>query len=1773
MLFWGRDVMETTFLLFLNTMQGFFEASRYGKCVREMQDCQRLAPLRGYEVPMRVLLLWFITNMLLVSIQYVDVLCPVLIVVIVGWMAVLISAALFKSAVLWRYYKLNKLLRTLRGDNSTVYGQQMGEIPTKMDRIIQWNRRKAPRTEKVQRGSSRPSKGEKKKKSRRKLNVKKFKVYQPQMGSQTLSDAFARLANIRNIPIDDKILSRIEDLGALFLALKDCVTLTSFLSILFLYLKTHYSKSVANTVSEFISTQFEVEYDAQTGEFGVQVEKDKPSWLRLLKEVQQNWTLVVRNEGFQKISNVLSICLALGLCDASQLEFRAGGMKLFSIGALPKHATAVDLVDASFETIAFFVEGGYACFEQKSIRPLLYGDMDNCEFEECFATCLRCNEYARCGNLDKLENMSENDYEALLVKCIEKAQYIKQTCKGTVERTIIGRKIDILRQWQASFRQTRVQGGLREAPYSIGIYGGTAVGKSSISSILMVVTLLHAGYSAADDRLLYLNESDKYMSNMRSFINGIFLDDIGNTKAEFVERPPSALMIQLVNNVRTYANMAEADMKGKISIEPKVVITTKNRKDTCATIFSNEPASITRRDRITITATVKPEFATHDMLDADKVSAAFPEGVPLIPNLWNFHVERSYPIPSKVKGGPASVGWEMVEDEYGVPMKSVSLPSLIRWIAQDSTKFYKHQKELVEKNSNLDKKIRLCPKCNLPTPDVCLCEEIEEGVPKLDSRCPSGYCTTCGVYHPEDTVDGASESSVWENRSEWEDVPDDILLRTCTIVPEDKVFDQQIGEIFVAAMLPKWRVLDSLWRRRCSYWLAECENKTAELILGRLEWLETSPWVYWTNYIPKEWLKKEWMIHLIWWTERSKLERRVRRAYLAHIAWIWGILFCAGFHNAWWLVFLICPFAGLAGVVTYEKNRLYNEVVLHNEAMPLVFKMYRDRHIKWLTGVCVVIAAVYAVVQVYKVIKVMPVAQGNIAPTSQQDLDERDTEINPWAGMFISSMPCTEKAKTTTPDRLEKMVTANMCFMSTSFYDETEKRTRYFESDAFFPKSNIVLVPRHMWKSPEIRARFTRHDPTKIGGNFECFLSRENSVDIPGVDLSIVWVPNGGDWKDLTEYLPLERFADVPGRLIYKQSGGSILRSKLFMKVGKIHTKAADFFGAKYDLSFNTFDGLCMAPIITETKGPLIGGFHLGGHGGQKDGCCGLLLKDKLDEAIDKLKKKTNVVLSTSSGTLPTKVYDVQYYQGDSVHPKSPVNYLPHDTNCKYYGQVTGRSSYYSEVIPTIITKHVEDVCGVPQQWGRPKFRQGWPWQASLQHSTRPSIGVESSLLSRASRDYVTSFLGALKKFPDLIEQIRPLTEMENVCGIDGRRFIDKLVPQTSIGYPLSGPKSQYLVLLDPEEHPEQQCPAELDQRFWKHAYEMEEKFLKGERVYSIFKACLKDEPTDLSKDKVRVFQGAPIALQLLVRKYYLPIARTLSMLPLVSECAVGINPHGPEWNQLSEHITKYGKDRILAGDYSKYDLRMPAQVMFAAFRIMMDIGTECGYTERDRTIMSGIATEICYPLMAYNGDLIQHYGSNPSGHNLTVYVNSIVNALLMRCAYYHIYGRVESLPPFKEVCALITYGDDVKGSVHQDYPDFNHISVAQFLGDRDMKFTMPDKESDPTPYMKDEEADFLKRSSIYNPDIGLTMGALSEDSIFKSLHSVLKSGSITVEQQSMQNIDGALREWFFHGRDTYEKRREQMIEIAKRADITHGCQVIHESYDDRLMTWREKYT
>jgi hypothetical protein len=690
-----------------------------------------------------------------------------------------------------------------------------------------------------------------------------------------------------------------------------------------------------------------------------------------------------------------------------------------------------------------------------------------------------------------------------------------------------------------------------------------------------------------------------------------------------------------------------------------------------------------------------------------------------------------------------------------------------------------------------------------------------------------------------------------------------------------------------------------------------------------------------------------------------------------------------------------------------------------------------------------------------------------------------------------------------------------------------------------------------------------------IGGLRSFVLNYEDMVEV-APDLLLFYTASIGEHADVSKYLQVANYKDLPTSLVFRNKECGVQEFGAHVVSKKVSHVGASFEGAQVVATTALLQGMCMAPYLARGKSKFIAGFHIGGTT-DTNGIAIRLTKDAYDKGVLKLKKMLPHALMMPERTdVPDTRYGKEIFVEGPIPPKSPINFLPEETPVRVLGPCNGAVTPKSNVVETILADHFEKHMGFKPCWGPPKLKpkgQPWkPWRDTLVHLTNPAVNMPH----RDMRWAMTDYLKPLKvKIKDKMfhEHLKPLSRLHIVSGIDGVRFIDRMAPKTSTGMYLGGPKSKFLlpVISDDETV---QVKFTFPDYIWDEFEKAEELLRNGKRPGTVFKACLKDEPTKLDKDKVRVFEAAELLLQLLLRKYFLPVARFLSLIPLVSECAVGINAAGPEWEELHRYMTKFGKDRILAGDYSKYDLRMPADAVMAAFAVLIDLARVSGnYSEDDLKIMETLSAEVIYPFVAYNGVLVQLLGSNPSGQNLTVYINSIVNSLQMRCAWHSIYGDKYD---FQNFVTIATYGDDVKGSVHKSKDKFNCISVANYFEKYDQKFTPPDKKSDPVPYMTDVNADFLKRRSVYIPELGQHVGALDRESIFKALCCAMEDSDLTPAEQAVQNARTAAEEFFYHGRDVYDEQRKKLKKLLAVANLASTDLEI--PFDQRVERWKNKY-
>jgi hypothetical protein len=1441
-------------------------------------------------------------------------------------------------------------------------------------------------------------------------------------------------------------------------------------------------------------------------EFAPQDSSARPDWLNQMITGLTDWKLLTTSPSFKKVSRVLSLMVTLGVIDST--NFTLGNFEIFAIKASEKQVTAIDFIDALIETTVFFAEGAYQCFLQGSIRPLFFSSSEIVQIEEQYIEKCTEFEYARNGNLEKFEGKSESQFDKELTVLIEKLANLYKTMPSGTEKKIVQTKWEALSKMSAEFAALRVKGGLRKAPFCVKIYGDSGVGKSTFADLTMATVLKANGKPCTSDYIVTLNEKDKHMNTYRSYVTGIKIDDYGSTRSAFWESAPSDWIIKICNNIREAAVMADLANKGKVSIEPSCLTITTNIEDLHAGLTTYNQASILRRAHVHVDLKTRPEYTTNGMLDSQKVIDEF-GSLEEVNDIWLIDVKK--PVFDKQDFN----NWETVHS-------NISIHEFLSLMVEQSRNHFRSQDIIVDSFKEPSNIIQFCGECD-----------------KLTHECE------------------------------------------CKMEPH---FGERIAHVLKTKA-------DSLHVRahyHSNVVQTKAEDYAVSYLLKMLNHLEDSPYCVWTNWIPTQFLDNGYVKGAILFAGEDFISESVSsyvKKYMAFALIVTMFMYSlsstlANVVALGFIAFFLCYYGC---VVEAKKESYFNAIVAQNGSLHAAFMSARDKHVHYACGLLASLGVLYGVAQVVRALRKSFGVQGSLRPRSVEDVQNRDREANVWA-----------KPQEIAPLRSEKSFTNHKeaTRAMRSLLGQMVVDNKF--SVCFMVKTGQVMVPKHFLPKETTKA-VIHYCKRRIG----FILNPKYAVQVGVGDFVLLYVPNTGPLKDSRPFF-LEAYPQHPlvCDLIGIDAKGEIFDDYLtWNQVPEVHNGYLSAPGSHYKLGQSkTFAGMCMSVITRGANRAGIVGFHTGGVTGTDRGCGMSVLRHELVAAeVQLLKSNESFMCGTQASEIPEIVMGKNIAISGEVHPKCPSNFIESgDAAIEVYGTVIGRSTYSSEVVETPISKAVEEVTGVKNKWGPPRFKdpvqredgyvdnQTWkPWYASLEVCSQPSIGFDPEAVEVAMEDY---YSGLKEEFQDKIafwgNDLKPMSEVEIVSGIDGKRFCDAMNSSTSMGYPLNAKKTGYLVDLEPTES--NACPRTFVPEIWDEYYKAEALWDEGVCSNQIFGTSLKDEPTPIEKEKVRAIEAAPIVLQLGSRKYYLPIARFLSMNPLLAECAVGINAHGIEWNELAEFISMHGEDRIIAGDYKKYDLTMPAQLIIAAFRIMIKVAQLSGnYTAIDIKRMEAIAFEVCTPLVAYNGTLMRFMGTNPSGQNMTVYINSIVNSLLHRLAFNDIYDAERRADigvelglgrpaRFRDVVNLLTYGDDAMGSVMEGYDEFNHVSMANYLAANGMQFTMPDKTSDPRPFMNVYDVDFLKRKIAFNPDLGVFVGLLDENSIFKSLHSILKSKAVEPKDVARMNMEGALREWFFYGEKHFEMRREQMSKVATKCRLT--SEAFDKGYWDRVEEWKLKY-
>jgi len=585
----------------------------------------------------------------------------------------------------------------------------------------------------------------------------------------------------------------------------------------------------------------------------------------------------------------------------------------------------------------------------------------------------------------------------------------------------------------------------------------------------------------------------------------------------------------------------------------------------------------------------------------------------------------------------------------------------------------------------------------------------------------------------------------------------------------------------------------------------------------------------------------------------------------------------------------------------------------------------------------------------------------------------------------------------------------------------------------------------------------------------------------------------------------------------------------------------------KAELSRTTEKGMCGSVYVDLSRGVILG-FHAAGN--QRTAVFSCVTKQDVDAAMEKFDHKFQPTSQTEIDIGHEQGYSL--VQGDrwmSCEVEQAEYNLPVSKHTWINQGIVCKNGLPQEEFPQhpfCKSDYLQDINEQfgPTQYGPPQEMSAdyHKKKAALDYNT-PKMDFSSKDVERAMRDFLDPIRDKIRTLketdPDLFKELgRELSVQEALDGI-GEQGLTGINNSSSAGWPYNKAKSKFMIkdTLDPNIP---KMPREFDEDLYpltERLTRARECAKRGERCNFIVKTCSKgNELLPSSKKKCRPFQAMGLDALILFRQTMSPMVRFFGRNKFLTECMLGINLKSHEAKMLRDHLTYFNEENCIAGDFKAYDRNMSSMMTSAVAEIILTILADFGYTKEQLKVANGLLTEIVYPHMNFYGQLCTLANSNPSGQPLTTHVNSIANSLYTRIIFYALCPEEED---FRSGVKLATYGDDNAMNVADRLKGlFTHTKMSELYMERyGMTYTMDKKDAESVPYQHFEELGFLKQRIVFNNEYDAYVPLLDETSITKSLHWQKKANECPdpANVQFMQKVDAGLREASHYGKEYYD--------------------------------------
>lgn len=1397
--------------------------------------------------------------------------------------------------------------------------------------------------------------------------------------------------------------------------------------------------------------------------------------------------------------------------------------------------------------------------------------------------------------------VAEGDSMSKLTKKLSDSDsYLVNKCKQDLEQI----KLDVMSK-EKSLES-------RKAPFSVVIFGGTAVAKSTFSRVLVSMYCNAFGLPKEDAYVYVRNAVDQYWVNFMTSMHTIILDDIAFMKPDVAANggdPTVMEALQINNNVPFTPIQAALEDKGRTPLRCELMIATTNTHHLNANAYFACPGAVLRRFPWVLDIKIKEEYAKEGgLLDPSKVPVT-DDGC--YPDFWKIVVYEVVPLVPTDRPDMNARGHMLAR--YVKRVETENVDEFCSWFVSTADAYRSNQ----ERTSESLKALKEVPLCMGRKIQECSCESarcahfrkgclrplktcshsqegcippvVQMGAPtespttseEWNNRMPhTGYttiyrCPDC--LQPERNCECSPEScpQCWEplaycrcsqssttSTLTW----DEGICSTCgSSLVECRCrlseTQAQAGVLdLLASDTPPEGLFDKAERVRTA---VRCEQSLhgpdpnegtidnpyfvsirPEVVQKHIDHYFTSngeepPERYSVGDACSEirranwvlWLRIQWWVLMFWLYRLMPLWIQVIVDWMMGRAWTYRVCMRFASYPLLWKV-----------AFKYVGSRVENYVV----RIPMKVKVI-------MAGLTL-IGTTYAGFTMFR--KFFPKKKDGTAESGLVDsighkpvpLEGASVRPNVWYkedyetttfDVGLKSRSWTQMSRSGLQERLLRN-----CVHFKFFWKKNDEFMGSMPNLAFAVCSNIFVTNAHAIPCTEsFFIEVTR--VRKTGGvteNVKIKCSRKQCVILPSLDLVFVQILDIPPFADLRGLLTSRDLRGVhKGFYIGRNEDASpLIRNVAAIKKDRwvMDLPARPEISLEQHIDSYSWNGVVEVPmekgqcgsiLISESAfGPLILGIHAASSTVDRDrSIAAAITREVVDEAL----KEFHVV---NAG-------DVDYLSESApkvlgpLHSKSPFRFIEKGVAFVYGSFLGFRPSPRSRVQKSVICDSLQDK-GYELRHGAPVMKGWGPKRNALLAMVDPVSKMDPDILDHAAECYLEDLKAGIDRAD--LDKLGVIDLRTSVNGAAGMPYIEHINRSTSAGFPWM--KSKKYFLEEDTVYDDGLCsPVKPNAEILGKVENCLEAYQRGERYNPIFCANLKDEATKFEKieaQKTRVFAGAPFPWIIVGRMFYLTFLRLMFTYRFVFESAPGINATSPEWGEFYQNITKHGKNRMIAGDFKNFDKTMSARMILKVFWVYIKLAIYSGkYTAKDILCMWCIAFDIAFPWMYFFGDLVQFFGTNPSGHFMTVQVNGGANSIYMRYCYA-VLSPEKSAKRFKEHVSLMTYGDDNIMSVSPEAPWFNHSSIAAVLASVGIEYTMADKSAESRPYIHIDECSFLKRSWRWDDDVGAILAPLDVVSIEKSLMIGVVSKTITPEAQAVECIKSAVREAFHHGRSYFMK-------------------------------------